>query len=166
MNTALADRKLTNSLQHTYHTLAIIMAAGCLVEEAAARVGLDEELVKTYIRDPRFQVILQEKRDLIDQTVANRIASSFDRAAAVFQMNIEKYARNIDSLADTAFNETTRLKANMIGIGFALKGLGDDGESAHPALPTPSPQVIEANDAVMNEIRKAKGGENSEDDDG
>jgi len=135
----LAGRKLTFRLNNSFRTLALCLAMGMEVEEAAAQIGVEVGLAEMYLRDPRLQGMYDTFMLQIEAKAIERIASKRHRACAIFQTTVERAANTVVELMDNGQNENVRLRAaagvlNQSGIDLSspVRIVGEgEGEEVH-----------------------------------
>ena len=107
----LAERKLTAPLKQVYRVIALCLAMGMSEEEAAAHSHVSVDRLKAYMRDPRFDEMLQTFNREIEKNVVERVVRRRVRTVAKLQLSLEDAADRVVQLMHAADHDSVSLQA-------------------------------------------------------
>ena len=151
------ETRLSNPLKQVYKVAALGLAIGMQLEEAAAHAHITQDRLKLYLRDPRFQVYLQEFNTDIEGKVIERAARRRTRALGRLQLASEAAALRVIDLMDNGDKDSVRLAAakgvlKQVGIDLDHIGYNDELENPEELIKRRDPAFLELQEETMKEL--------------
>jgi hypothetical protein len=159
----LADRKLTNKLQQLYRVAALGVAMGMTEAEAASHAHVTETQLMSYMRDPRFQAMLEEFNSNIEKKIIERVIRRRFRIQAKAQYVAEEALTHAVEIMRTSSNDSVRWSVirgilRQAGVDMDSTMLGDDIDPEEK-IRSEDPAFFKRHDEVMEELNLLEAGE-------
>jgi hypothetical protein len=162
MEDSAESPKLIARLRQQYRVVALCLAMGMSIEEAAAHCNVSCEDVARWMRDGRFQDILKEFNGDIESRVIERVVRRRVRATARLQAAIDDAAVRVLDLMHNAKSETVVLNAakgilRQGGIDLDRLYLGDQIDDPVAVIEKEDPAFFKRHEEAIKEIESGEG---------
>lgn len=159
----LANRKLTNKLRQLYRVAALCTAMGMTVEETAAHSHLDESQLLQYMRDPRFQEMLEEFNGNIERQIIERVVRRRYRIQAKAQLVAEEAFTHAVEIMRNSSNDSVRwavIRGILRQTGIDMDSLMHGGEiDAKEVIEKEDPAFFQRHEEAMRELKQLEAGD-------
>ena len=155
-------KKLTAPLRQKYRVIALGLALGMSLEEAAAHGHAEVMTVSGYLRDPRFQEFLTEFNSEIESKVIERVVRRRTRALAKLQFHAEEAADTVINLMNYADRDSVRLTAakgilKQTGIDLDHIGINEEMEDPRKEMERKDPTFFNLEAETLKELGPGNG---------
>ena len=157
-----SEKRLTAPLRQKFRVVALGLALGMSVEEAAAHGHIEPSTVNGYMRDGRFQEFLTEFNSEIESKVIERVVRRRTRALAKLQFHAEAAADTVVQLMSFADRDSVRLTAakgilKQTGIDLDHIGINEEMEDPRKEMERKDPEFFTFEAETIKELESGNG---------